>query len=578
MKNNSTQQKTSLIQSFKKMWPLLAAEKKAVFIAVGATLLNAVLSLVGPLGIGYTIDHYIIPKDLHGTLLATGVLLAVFIVAFVVNYIQMRVMGGVTQRTLWRLRNDIFSKLQNLSLSFFNQYKSGDLISRINSDTEKINQFFSQGLLRFVGNVFMTAGAGIFIIFINPKLAGAALVPGVVILIFSQAVSKWVGRVNKEHLTQEGLLSGEIQESIANFKVVVAFNRRDYFRTRFAQVNTNNYKASIKAGIANELFTPVFEWMGNIAQIIVLGYGIYLVGTGQFALGLLVSFVIYVTRFYDPLREMARLWASLQTALAAWDRVSAILNQPPELERVALEKADGKGLVEFKKVGFSYPNGVQVLKDVSFVFEKGKTYALVGPTGGGKTTTASLIARLYDPNEGTIYLDGKDIRSYEPSERTRKIGFILQEPVLFVGTIGENLFYGNPKYADLEKEEVENVLKDKGLTPLLDVFPQGVSTRIEGSTLSLGQKQIIAFMRAVLREPDLLILDEATANIDTVTEKVLEDILNKLPKDTTRVIIAHRLNTIANADDIFFVNNTHVIEAGSMEHAVEMLLHGKRKS
>lgn len=575
--------KRSFLSAFAKMRPLLAREKKGIIVAAIAVLLNALFNLLGPLGIGYTIDKYIITGNYQGVLLAGAVLTVIFISAFISNYVQIRVMGGVAQRTLWQLRNDLFAKIQELPLAFFNQNKAGDLISRINSDTEKVNDFFSQGLMRFVGSVFLVTGAAIFILAIKWKLGVAALLPAFFIFIFTRIVSKWVGRVNKENLTAGGLLSGEIQETIANFKVIIAFNRRDYFKKRFAEVNTTNFKAAFRAGVANELFTPTFEWMGNIALVIVLGFGLYLISSGELAIGLLVSFVIYVTRLYDPLREMARLWSTLQTALAAWDRIGIILHLKSDLEVISDEqshvKKDGKGLLEFRKVSFAYPDGSEVLHSASFVFEKGKTYALVGPTGGGKTTTASLIARLYDPTSGTVYLNGRDIRSYGHGQRTQKIGFILQEPFLFSGTIKDNLFYGLDAHSDISDEDANKLMEKFGFTELINRFEKGLATPIgSNSMLSLGERQIIAFMRAILREPDLLILDEATANIDTVTEQILEDILRKLPKTTTRVIIAHRLNTIANADDIFFVNAGEIIEAGSMEHAVEMLLHGKRKS
>lgn len=571
--------KASSFGAFKKMWPHLRKEKKSLIISFIAILVNSGANLLGPLGIGYAVDKYVIPHDFPGLVTAGIVLLVIFFAAFVSNYIQFRVMGGVAQRVLWDLRNSLFVKLQELPLAFFNANKAGDLIARVNRDTEKVNEFFSQGLLRFMGNIFLVTGAGIFILSIQWKLGVAALMPGIVILLFTRFVGGWVGRVNKNSLKASGLLSGEIQESIANFKVILAFNRRDYFKQRFGDANTKNFKGAFKAGIANELFTPVFEWMGNVALVIVLGYGLYLISQGDFAVGLLVSYVIYVTRFYDPLREMARLSSSLQTALAAWDRIGHILSLRSNLEVISSDvKKDGKGLIEFKNVSFGYENK-QVLNNVNFVFEKGKTYALVGPTGGGKTTTASLLARLYDPTSGTIYLDGRDIRSFDFAERTKKIGFILQEPFLFSGTVKDNLLYGLDSYMGFSDEDFLGVMDKFGFTPLVSKFEKGLATKIDGTgVLSLGERQMIAFMRAVLREPEILILDEATANIDTVTEKVLEDILSKLPKETTRVIIAHRLNTIANADDIFFVNNTEVKEAGSMEHAVEMLLHGKRSS
>jgi ATP-binding cassette subfamily B protein len=221
-----------------------------------------------------------------------------------------------------------------------------------------------------------------------------------------------------------------------------------------------------------------------------------------------------------------------------------------------------------------------VLKHVTFSLERGKTYALVGPTGGGKTTTASLMARLYDPSEGAVLLDGRDIRSFSDAGRTGKIGFILQEPFLFTGSVRENILYGNEQYEKLTNKELLDVLVKANLDRLLERFENGLETKImsSGDSISLGQKQLIVFIRAVLRRPDLLILDEATANIDTVTEQLLEDILKKLPKETTKVIIAHRLNTIENADEIFFVNAGTIVRAGSMEHAVKMLLEGKRES
>jgi len=577
-----TSQKLSMSTAFAKMLPLLATEKKQIIIAFGAVLLNSALNLVGPLMVGYTIDTAISRGDYHAVLVNSALLFVIYISAFVVNYVQMRTMGGVAQRTLFRLRNDVFAKLQSLPIAFFRQNKTGDLISRINSDTDKLNQFFSQGLMRFAGNIFIVVGAGVFIICIHWKLAFAALLPGLVIFFFSRIVSAWVTRSNAQSLTSGGLLSAEIQESITNFKVIIAFNRRDYFKQKFGEVNQTNFKKAVGAGIANELFTPVFELLGNIAQLIVLGVGFYFIAQGQFAIGLLVSFVLYVTRFYDPLREMARLWSTFQIALAAWDRIGLILHMESNLVVTTdgHSEAHPQAVMEFKHVSFAYPDGdSKVLNDVNFIFEKRKTYAFVGPTGGGKTTSASLISRLFDPTEGVIYLHGKDIRSYDPALRAQHVGFILQEPFLFTGTVRENIAYGNPLYTADSLHLLEEHLAQAGLESLVGRFSKGLDTPIGShGSLSLGERQLIAFIRAVLRKPDVLVLDEATANIDTVTEELLQTILEKLPQDTVRIVIAHRLNTIENADEIFFVNGGEVKEAGSMEHAVEMLLHGKRQS
>jgi ATP-binding cassette subfamily B protein len=238
-------------------------------------------------------------------------------------------------------------------------------------------------------------------------------------------------------------------------------------------------------------------------------------------------------------------------------------------------------ILQFENVQFSYVQGKdQVLRNATFTLERGKTYALVGPTGGGKTTTASLMARLYDPTGGSVLLDGRDIRTYRSEDRTKKIGFILQEPFLFTGTIRDNVLYGNEQFRNYTDEQLVRLLDERNVGALLSRFEQGLQTKVMavGDSVSLGQKQIIAFMRAVLRDPEILILDEATANIDTVTEQQLEQILDKLPSSTTKVIIAHRLNTIANADEIFFINSGEIVPAGSMEHALDMLMHGKRVS
>jgi ATP-binding cassette subfamily B protein len=244
------------------------------------------------------------------------------------------------------------------------------------------------------------------------------------------------------------------------------------------------------------------------------------------------------------------------------------------------ESVTSSSLLAFKDVSFSYPNGTEVLHRISFELERGKTYAFVGPTGGGKTTTASLIARIYDPSKGTILLNGCDIQSYPHEERVKKIGFILQEPFLFSGTVRDNILYGNEAYREYSNKKLAQVFRDTGLEKLLERFDRGLDTKVDdtGDGISLGQKQLIAFMRIVLRQPDLLILDEATANIDTITEKLLDKILQKLPASTTKVIIAHRLNTIANADEIFFVNSGKVTRAGSLEDAVNMLMRGKMAS
>jgi ATP-binding cassette subfamily B protein len=569
-----------------KLINLLPEQRGKLIWALLVILTYSILTMVGPYIVGVTINKYILNHDYSGVLRNCGWLLLTYCGVFVLVYLRTILMGDFGQHLLFTLRNTLFNKLQELPAAFFNQNKAGDLISRINNDTDKINQFFSQSLMQFVSSFFFIIGAGIALLAVNWKLGLVTLAPALIIWVFTKLTTPWIKRKNAANLKSVGGMSAEIQESLDNFKVIIAFNRRDYFRKRFDKANKQQYSSAVKAGLANNIFMPVYGLASSLGQLAVLTFGIYLIIHNGFTAGLFVTFFAYVSYFYDPLRQMAALWAGFQVALAAWDRIAQILTlqsdlvTAPGLSVVHDEKSAAPALLEFQHVSFHYPDGTEVLHNNSFRMEKGKTYALVGPTGGGKTTTASLIARLYDPTAGRVLLDGQDLRSFTAAERTRRIGFILQEPFLFSGTVKDNILYSNEQYQQLSKEELSAVIEKANLQTLLSRFDEGLDTKVSsgGDGISLGQRQLIAFMRAVLRNPDLLILDEATANIDTVTEKMLEVILQRLPATTTRVIIAHRLNTIENADEIFFVNAGTITRAGSLDQAVDMLLHGKRVS
>lgn len=579
---NTTTQKTSLATTLRKLQPYLKGERMQLVISFVAIVVNSGLLLLAPLMVGHAVNTYIIPKQYDGLVAFSGLTLLTFLGAVAAHYVQAKTMGAVGQRLLFTLRTTIFDKLQTLPIAFFNQNKSGDLISRINTDTDNLNNFFSQSLMQFVGNVVVMVGATVFILSIDVRMGLAALIPLAAVLILTQLLSPWVKSSNAKSLQRIGGMSAEIQESLSNFKAIVAFNRRDYFHEKFKEANSNTFASAMRAGIANNMFIAIYGFAAGAAQLIVLLYGIHLITLGHFTIGFLISYIAYVMRLYDPLRQMAALWATFQTAMASWDRISAIVSLENNMPRI-LEGGQQSAIatrLSFQNVNFSYPDGKEVLHDISLSLQPGKTYALVGPTGGGKTTTASLMARLYDPTSGTVLFDGVDIRTMDAAARSQKIGFILQEPFLFSGTVGENIFYANEWYKDLSEEEQEAVLTAHNLQVLTKQFEEGLSTPVthSGESISLGQRQLIAFMRAVLRKPDLIILDEATANIDTVTEKLLEQVISQLPETTTRVIIAHRLNTIQNADEIFFVNGGSVTPAGSLDHAVELLIHAKRKS
>ena len=572
--------KRSLRAGLKRFAPLIAPERGPLIVAAVAMLVSSGATLVGPVIIGRAIDTCVRLKDSRGLLLSSVLLLAVYLIGVAASYTQIRTMGGVGRRVLFSLRNELFAKLQDLPLAFFTENKAGDLISRVNNDTDKLNQFVAQALMQFVSSIFLMTGVAVFVLSLNVRLGIAALLPAIGVFTVTKATGAWVKRRNMRTMQTLGELSAEVQESLQNFKVIVAFNRLEYFQRKFKNANDRNYTASVSAGFANNIFMPMYGFAHNLAMLLVVAYGITLIGATETTAGLLIGFLLYVNNFYGPMRQLATVWSSYQLALAALDRISEVLALESDMQVLAAGPSESASVLQFRKVHFQYPGGKEVLHDITLELEKGNVYALVGPTGGGKTTTASLMARLYDPTAGSIFLDGRDIRSVPPAERARKIGVIPQEPFLFTGTVGENIVYGNEDYANCSSAQLAALLEKSNLSSLLSRFSEGLETKVSssGNDISLGQKQLIAFMRAALRSPDLLILDEATANIDTVTEQLLEEILARLPSHTTRVIIAHRLNTIDKVDQIFFVNSGAIALAGSMEHALEMLLHEKRAS
>lgn len=577
--------KESFFSSIKRLGPLLEWEGKKLFITFLAVSFSSLSTLLAPVIISHTIDTYIKVKDFRWVLINSAILFWIYIIWSYSSYVQTITMWWVWRRVLFKLRNMVFTKLQELPVAFFNQNKAGDLISRINNDTDKLNQFFSQALMQFLWNFFLILGSWFFILFLNIKLGFATLLPALLIFIITQIISPWVKRTNLESLRSTWALSSEIQESLNNFKVIIAFNRLDYFRKKFEEFNIQNYKASIKASIASGIFIPIYWLASNFAQLVALCYWIFLISSWNLTVGLLIWFQFYVNNFYSPLRQLASVWSSFQLALASFDRISEVLALKSDLEIIDAKNEYSQDLknnsiLDFINVNFHYPDWSEVLKNINFKLCKWKTYALVWPTWWWKTTTASLMARLYDPTQWAILLDNKDIRTFSLEERTKKIWFILQEPFLFTWSLRENILYWHKEFLSYSNEQVLDILEKKWFSNLLSKFDKWLDTEIStnSESISLGQKQLLAFMRAILRDPELLILDEATANIDTVTEQILEEMLNNLPKTTTKVIIAHRLNTIKNADEIFFVNSWTISNTWTMENALDMLLHWKRES
>ncbi len=580
---NNKEDKSSIIKTLKSFNDFIGGEIKAVGAALFFVLINSIANIIGPKLQGDALDSLLQNRDLNNLLNFVALMAVIYIIGALASYLQIFITGKLGQRVLFKLRSALFAKLQSLPLSFFNANKAGDLISRINNDTDRVNSFMSEYLVRLLGSVFILVGIAAYMIYLNPKLAGVTLSVTLILFIITQLISPILKRLNRVSLDATGNLSSQIQEGLNAFKVIIAFNRRDYFENKFQEFNEKNYLASVRAGIASQSLKPIYDLASNAAQLIVVVYGLSMVLNGELSFGILFTFFTYTQRFYDPLRMMAEIWSNVQLGLAAWSRIQDILSLKsnlPILEDNSLTNEDSEHIIKFKNVSFGYDSDNLILKDINFDLVKGKTYALVGPTGGGKSTTASLMARLYDPTSGVIEFFGKDIRTFDPQELASRIGFILQEPLLFTASIGDNIRYGNSKLAELSNEELHKRLEELKLENFIDKFEKGLDTEISGNAenISLGQKQIISFIRTILREPEVLILDEATANIDTVTEELLQDIINKLPKQTTKVIIAHRLNTIKKADQIYFVNSGKIDAAKDFASVESLILNQKRSS
>lgn len=572
--------------SIKEFSNFLDGDKYKVIYAFILIIINSAANVLTPFIIAYALDNYVFKGDISGLGNILFWLSAMYIITIGVGYGQGMLVGHISQRTLFRLRQALFEKLQDLPIAFFNQNKAGDLISRINNDTDKLNQFLSESIARFVGSFFSILGIAVFVLYINLKLGLVMLSSVLLLVIITKVLSPWIEKQNKKNLVAVGQMSASLQENINNFRVIVAYNKREYFRSHLETMNKDTFDTAFISGTANRVFEPIYDFAGSTALIFVLSYGLYLISGGSLTVGLLVAYISYTQKFYDPLRLLATIFGSIQVSVAAWSRIREIFSLENNIKtdikntNINEESIDKNIILSLKDVSFKYEGGDSVIENANLSFEIGKTYALVGPTGGGKSTLASIMSHLYEPSSGEIYLDGKPMSFYSNKERASLVSVILQDPILFSGTVSENIRYGNDNLEKMSDSEIENLLINKGFKQVIERFSKGLNTEISqsGGGLSIGQKQLISFMRTILREPKLLILDEATANIDTITEAILNKTLSSLPKNTTKIIIAHRLNTIKEADEIMFVNGHHVKPAGSFENAIKLIENSKRTS
>jgi len=552
-------------------WPHLIAMLVMV-------LVNAVAFAVAPFLIGRAIDQFIAAGDRAGLGRTMLLLLGVFVVGQVTLMGQFYLMGWVGQQVLARMRQEIFAKIQSLSLSYFDRHEAGDLMSRLTNDVDVLNQLLGGGVVQLLGGILQMLGIVVAMIALNWELAlvSFSIIP--VMVLITNLLARRARVAFRQTRETIGEVNVELEEKISGVRVAQAFSREEANRERFSELNAANRDANVSAVGITSAFAPAMDVLSTLAMAIVAGYGGYLAIGGLVTVGMVVAFLRYVQQFFRPVQQISQVYALLQAALAAGERIFDLLDERPDLTDAqgAREMPPIRGRVVFEQVDFSYAGRGDgdgrgdeaplarddaVLCGVNLSAEPGETIAIVGPTGAGKTTLVNLVGRFYDVTGGRVLVDGMDVRGVTRASLRRQMGVVLQDSFLFSGTVADNIRYGR---LDAGDAEVEAAARAVGAHEFIMSLSDGYQTELgeRGGTLSQGQRQLISLARAVLADPRILILDEATANVDTRTELVIQNALAKLLKGRTSLVIAHRLSTVRDADRVYVLEDGQIVEQG----------------
>ncbi len=537
---------------------------RQLILALVLVVLGALSQAGGPWLIGRAIDRSILGGDPPGLARIMLLLLGVYLVGTLASRGQIRQIGSVGQSILASLRERIFERLLRLPLGYFDRRPVGDLMSRVTNDVDTLNQLLSQGLTQLLGSLFSLIGIVVAMLLLDWRLALVCFTIIPAMLLTNVYFARRARRAFRTTRETVGSVTAGLQEEIVGVREAQAFNRTETNIERFRERNAANRIANVEAVTITSAFAPAIDVLSTLSTAVVIGYGGYLVVTGTLTVGLLTAFLIYVQQFFRPIQLASQVYTQAQAALAGAERIYNVLDEPrepsdppgtPQLYSV-------EGRIEFERVTFAYEQGRPVLEDIDFHVEPGQTVALVGPTGAGKTTIANLIPRFYDVSAGTVRVDDHDVREVERRSLRGQIATVLQEPFLFSGTIAENIRYGR---MEATREEVEAATRAVSAHSFIAALPDSYDTELGagGGRLSQGQRQLLSFSRAVLANPRILILDEATSNVDTRTEALIQEALGTLLKGRTSIVIAHRLSTIRNADLILVVEAGRITERGN---------------
>ena len=553
-----------------RMLSFLLPYKQKMIIAFCLMLVASALTLLTPYLIKVAIDDYIANDDGSGLLRISGYIAVSFLGLFLATIGQRYLLSWVGQRVLSKIRDTLFRHLQRLSLGYHDTHIIGVTVSRVINDVATINELLSQGLITLIGDMLVLGGVIIVMFSMSPRLALFTFSVLPLMILVTYLFSRQAKVAFRETRSTVAAIVGELAESIAGMRVIQAFSQEAETQRRFQKINAKNRQAHIRAMALSFTFLPSVEFMGILATAIVLWFGGQATMDGTVTIGIMVAFLAYVSRFFQPIQELSQLYTTMQSAMAGGEQVLKLLDTPPEVldQPDAIEMPPIQGKVTFDDVSFAYREDTPtILHNVNLNIESGQTIALVGPTGAGKTSIANLVARFYEVSEGAVLVDDIDIRTITQESLHRQMGLVPQDPFLFPGTIADNIRFGRPDASD---EAVIEAAKLANAHGFIVHIPNGYQTEIleGGVNLSIGQRQLICIARTVLADPRLLILDEATANIDTVTEGLIQTALERLLTGRTAIVIAHRLSTIRNADLICVVNDGRLVEMGSHDQLI----------
>ena len=547
-----------------RLWGYLRRQNRMLVLVTVLVAVGSGLNLLGPYLMGRAIDVFIAQNDLAGLGQLVLFMIVVYLVSSAVTYLQAYLMASVAQCTVRDLRADLFERLQSLPLRYFDERPHGELMSRLTNDIENISNVLNESVTQLISSILSILGVGIVMFLINVQLAITSLV----ILPLMAVISRWVAKRTRigfrRQQEQLGAINGMIEETITGQRVVKAFGQESALIEQFDAINLKLRAASTRAQIFAGLMGPLTNFVNNVGFAIVAGAGGWMAVRGTATVGTIAAFVSYARQFTMPLNQIANLYNTIQSALAGAERVFEVIDEKPEFEELAepLSLQPLQGRVVFDSVCFGYEEDVPVLKNVSLHAKRGETIALVGPTGAGKTTIVNLLTRFYDIGSGRITIDDKDIRKVGKEELRRDLGIVLQDTFLFADTVIENIRYGR---LDASDEEVIAAAKLANADKFIHRLPKGYQTALSerGSNLSQGQRQLLAIARAILANPSILILDEATSSVDTRTEKNIQEAMLRLMQGRTSFVIAHRLSTIREADAILVIDQGEIIERGT---------------